>query len=154
MIFHTAVSITITEVYPLISQGNDRRRTTSAIETWRYPDRTQRRDGKRKGKGREIGMLVSESHPLTPVFRRIVQSIMPPSLSHHHLRGGQSTTYRFKINSYALPPFVSFLRFFYPVPWYLPYRREASHFCYFLYSFSISIPDYGVELRLLLGKVA
>jgi len=39
-------------------------------------------------KGREIGMLVSESHPLTPVFRRIVQSIMPPSLSHHHLRGG------------------------------------------------------------------
>lgn len=35
----------------------------------------------RRGKGREIGMLVSESHPLTPVFRRIVQSITPPSLS-------------------------------------------------------------------------
>lgn len=35
----------------------------------------------RREKGREIGMLVSESHPLTPVFRRIVQSITPPSLS-------------------------------------------------------------------------
>lgn len=48
----------------------------------------RREDRKRDGKGREIGMLVSESHPLTPVFRRIVQSITPPSLSHHHLRGG------------------------------------------------------------------
>lgn len=43
---------------------------------------------KEEERGREVGMLVSESHPLTPVSRRIVQSITPPSLSHHHLRGG------------------------------------------------------------------
>ena len=28
-----------------------------------------------------IGMLVSESHPLTPVYQRIVQSITTPSFS-------------------------------------------------------------------------
>ena len=30
---------------------------------------------------RGIGMLVSESHPLTPVSRRIIQSITPPSFA-------------------------------------------------------------------------
>lgn len=66
-----------------------------AIEVRRYPDRRWPRSGEKvererdeEEKGREIGMLVSESHPLTPVFRRIVQSITPPSLSHHHLWGG------------------------------------------------------------------
>jgi len=86
----TVMRIYIHKTSDCVAQGNDRRRAANAIEARRYSDRcrAQRRGGKREGKGREIGMLVSESHPLTPVFRRIVQSIMPPSLSHHHLRGG------------------------------------------------------------------